>query len=97
MNLWSQPSENSRVLFSSGVSARAGPARGPTVNVRFDADVVVYCDPELLLAAKILLGRLDAHMSKQELDLFNFAANEMTQTSAGPTHVMRREFPKHTP
>jgi hypothetical protein len=32
-------------------------------------------------------------MSKQELDLFKFPAGNMTQTSAGPTHVMRREIP----
>jgi hypothetical protein len=34
----------------------------PALIVGFDPDVVIHCDRELLLAAKVFLGRLDAYM-----------------------------------
>jgi hypothetical protein len=53
-----------RVSFPSGISECAGPPSA--LIVPFDADVVVYGDPELLLATKILLGRLDGSVANSE-------------------------------
>jgi hypothetical protein len=46
---------------------------------RFDPDLVVYGDSQLLLTAEVMLGRLDGHMSEQELDLVELTACQMTE------------------
>ena len=41
-----------------------------------------------LLAAQVSLRRLDANVTKQELDLLKLSASLMTQARAGPTQVV---------
>jgi len=62
--------------------------------LRFDADSVVHgsAGADTLLAAKVSLGGLDRHASKQELDLIQLASGSMAQFRAGPTQIMRREL-----
>jgi len=47
---------------------------------RFDSDLVVHGDSQLLLTAEVLLGCLDGYMPEQELDLVEFTAGQMTET-----------------
>jgi hypothetical protein len=56
--------------------------------IRFDAQSVVHGDPELLLASKVALSRLDGDVAKQELDLIQFAAGKMAKTGAGAPQVV---------
>ncbi|MGH9627803.1 MAG: hypothetical protein ACRD7E_05625, partial [Bryobacteraceae bacterium] len=49
-----------------------------------DAHLVVDCDAQLLLATEVTLCCLDRDVSKQELDLVQFAAGEMTEPGATP-------------
>ena len=51
----------------------------------FKADVIVDCISEPLFAAKVSLGRLDAQVTKQELDLLKFSACLVTQARARST------------
>jgi hypothetical protein len=44
---------------------------------RLDADTIVNCVSDSLLAAEILLSRLDRNMPKEKLDLLKFAASNM--------------------
>jgi hypothetical protein len=53
----------------------------------FDSDAIIDRRPNPLLAAKVSLGRLNRDMSQQELDLFQFAACSVAQTSARPTQA----------
>jgi|RhiMethySRZTD1v2_1073278.scaffolds.fasta_scaffold69206_7 hypothetical protein len=43
----------------------------------FDAQTVIHRNPQFLLAPKIPLGRLDRNVTKEELDLIQFAAGQM--------------------
>jgi hypothetical protein len=61
----------------------------------FDSDAIIDRRPNPLLAAKVSLGRLNRDMSQQELDLLQFAACSMAQTSARPPQVVRGQF-RHT-
>jgi hypothetical protein len=36
----------------------------PSSGIRFDSQVVIHCDPELLLASKVALRRLDGDVAK---------------------------------
>src|SRR5947209_2971407 len=56
---------------------------------RFNAQSIVHCSPELLLASEVALRRLDKDVAEQELDLIQFTAGEVAQTSAGTTQVVR--------
>ena len=58
-------------------------------SVRFDADAIIHPVPEPLLAAEILLSRIDAHVAEQELDLLQLAASLVTQTRACPAEIVR--------
>ena len=49
---------------------------------RIEADFIVNRISEPLLAAKVSLRRLHAHMTQQELDLLKFPAGLMAQTGA---------------
>jgi hypothetical protein len=40
----------------------------------FDSDAIIDRRPKPLLAARVSLGRLNRHMSQQELDLLQFAS-----------------------
>jgi hypothetical protein len=44
--------------------------------------------PETLLATQILFRGLDTDMAEQELNLFQFAARDVTQARAGAAKVM---------
>jgi hypothetical protein len=44
----------------------------------FHSTVIVYGGAKLLFAAEVSLGRLDAHMFKKELNLFEFTACDVT-------------------
>jgi len=55
----------------------------------FEADFVIYGVAESLFAAEVSFGRLDAHMAKQELNLFKFPTRFMTETRACAAKVVR--------
>jgi hypothetical protein len=40
----------------------------------FDSDPVVHGDSKLLLTAEVMFGRLDGHVTEQELDLVELTA-----------------------
>jgi hypothetical protein len=63
------------------------PCLGSTV-LRFQADAIVDCVSEPLLAANVSLGGLDALVAKEELDLLDLAAGVMTQASASAPQIM---------
>ena len=44
----------------------------------FDADPIIHCGPNALLAAEVSLRRLDGNVSEQELDLLQFASRNRT-------------------
>ena len=60
--------------------------------LRFDAHSVVDGEPQFLLATEVTFRRLDGNMSKQELDLIEFAAHKMAEPRATPPKIMRREL-----
>jgi hypothetical protein len=63
--------------------------------VRFNADVIVEGNTQLLLATEVLLCCLHAYVSKKKLDLPQFAAREVAETSTRPPQIVRarREIP----
>jgi hypothetical protein len=58
--------------------------------LRLKADVVVHGIPQPLFAAQIPFGGLDADMSQQELNLFDFSPSFVTQARACAAKVVRR-------
>ena len=58
-------------------------------SIWLDTNVIVYCNPKLLLAAEVPLGRLDADVTEQKLDLFQLATGDVTQTGASPPEIVR--------
>ena len=60
--------------------------REPSV-LCFDADPIIHCGPNALLAAEVSLGRLDRDVSEQELDLLQFAARRVAQPSTCPPEI----------
>ena len=82
-------------VISMSLTASAGPPwlqRRLRYGLWFDAQRVVHRNPKLLLAPKIPLGRLDRDVTKEELNLIQFAAGEMAQARTGPSEVVRSEF-----
>ena len=59
---------------------------------RLDADAVVHSISDSLLAAKVALGGLHGDVSEEELDLFEFAARNVTKSGACAPHVVRRNL-----
>jgi hypothetical protein len=55
----------------------------------FNADVIIDRVTQSLFAAEIALGSLHAHVSEQELNLFELASGEMAQSCAGAPKIMR--------
>jgi hypothetical protein len=58
----------------------------PTVafeSIGFDTDSIVYGVAKTLLAAEIPLGRFDAHMPEQKLNLLQLATDLVAQPRAG--------------
>src|SRR5438876_2079853 len=74
-----------------GLSVLEALLRRPEI-FRLDAHSVVDCDGQLLLATEVTLCCLDRDVSKQELDLIQFAASEVTKPGAAATKVMRCKF-----
>lgn len=73
---------------------------------RFDADAVIHSRPESLLAAEVLFCGLNADVTEQKLNLFQFAARHVTYAGACTPKVMGRnlaeiesgrKFPDHVP
>jgi len=64
--------------------------------VWFDADVIVDCDAQLLLAPEVFLRRLHAYVSKEKLDLLQFATGQVTQTRTCAPQIVRRKVPDVT-
>ena len=60
--------------------------------VRFDAHSVVDGKTQFLLAAEVTFRRLDRDVSKQKLDLVQFATGKMAEPRAATSKIMRREF-----
>lgn len=56
--------------------------------VWFQTHAIIDGIPKPLFAAQISLGRLDADMSEQELNLLKFTTCLMTQTGACATQVV---------
>src|SRR5262245_45576157 len=55
----------------------------PSRGVRFDSQAVVYGAPQLLLASKVALRRLDRDMTQKKLDLVQFSTSEVAETGTG--------------
>jgi hypothetical protein len=58
----------------------------------FNADLVVIGEPQLLLTAEVMFGRLDGHVTEEELNLVELAACQMAKTRTCPSQIVRREF-----
>jgi hypothetical protein len=57
-----------------------------------DPNAIVYSVPDSLLAAEIFLSRLNRNMSKQKLDLLQFASGNMAYTRTRAVQIMRRQL-----
>ena len=55
--------------------------------LRFDSDLVIHGDSQLLLAPEVMLSCLDRHMPDQELNLVEFTAGHMTEARTGAPQV----------
>jgi hypothetical protein len=62
--------------------------RGNLYSLGFKPDVVVDSIPQSLFAAEVSFGRLDADVPEQELNLLEFAARQMAETSACAAKVV---------
>ena len=51
----------------------------------FDADPVIHGGTNALLAAEVSLRRLNGDVPEKELNLFQFTARSVAQSSTGPT------------
>jgi hypothetical protein len=60
--------------------------------LRLDAHPVVDGESQFLLATEVTFGRLDGDVSKQKLDLIQFAARKMAEPRAAPPRIMQRKF-----
>jgi len=74
--------------FQSRVVAQGGswipPAFPRSRRIGLDREPVVRGVPEFLLAAGIVLGRLNRHAPKQELDQVQFTARQVTEQESRP-------------
>ena len=59
--------------------------------VGFQPDTIIDGIPQTLFAAEIALSRLNANVSKQELDLLQFAASFVAQPSTPSPQIVRRD------
>jgi hypothetical protein len=59
---------------------------------RLDPNAIVHCVPDSLLAAEIFLSRLNQNVSKQKLNLLQFAASDMVKTGTRAAEIMRRQL-----
>jgi hypothetical protein len=58
--------------------------------------VIVYCILKALFATEIAFGRLNRYVSKQELDLLEFASSLMAKPSTGSTKIVRSDYANAT-
>ena len=83
-------------LMTPALSRRADPDSALPLaesrGIRFNADAVVHRVPELLLAPEVALGGLNRHVPKEELDLVQFAAGEVTQPRTRASQIVRRQL-----
>ena len=54
---------------------------------RFNTDLVVQSESQLLFAAKVSFRRVDGHVAEQELDLIELAACQMAETRTRTSHA----------
>lgn len=75
---WMQISGDGRsgLLPEESATRQVGRMHRPASISGFETDVIIYRNPKLLFAAKVLLRRLNTHMSEQELDLLQFTTGE---------------------
>jgi hypothetical protein len=57
----------------------------------FDAQPVVHCDPQTLLAADVALRCLYRDMPEKELDLLKLAAGIMAESRTGASQIVWRK------
>jgi hypothetical protein len=57
----------------------------PSSGVRLDSQAIVHRELQLLLAAEVLLRRLNRDVSKQELNLVQLSANVVDVSPRSPT------------
>ena len=60
--------------------------------LRFDTHSAVNGEAQFLLATEVALRRLDGDVSKQELDLIQFATGKTAEPRSAAAQIMRREF-----
>ena len=66
------------------------PLRRPLRHLsRLDSESIVDRESQLLLAAEVPLCGLDRHVPKQELNLIQLSASEVTQSRTGAAQVVR--------
>jgi hypothetical protein len=54
---------------------------------RFNTDLVVQSESQLLSAAKVSFRRVDGHVAEQKLDLIELAACQMAETRTRTSHA----------
>ena len=59
---------------------------------RLNADPIVYRVVDSLFAAEIFLSRLNRNVSKQKLDLLEFASSDMAKTRTRAAEIMWRQL-----
>lgn len=52
-----------------------------------DADLIIHRISDFLFGPEIMLGGLNQNVAEKNLDLFEFAARDMAESSARPAHV----------
>ena len=66
-------------------------ALGP--RLRFNSEPVVDGPPEFLLTSEVTFRGLDRHVPEQELNLVQFAAGEVAESSAGASIMPHAALP----
>ena len=59
---------------------------------RFDAELVIHGESELLFAAEIVFRCLDGDVAEQELDLVELAARQMAETRTCSAQIVGRQL-----
>jgi hypothetical protein len=82
--------------ITPGKSRRADPESALPLaesrGIRFNAQPVVHGVSESLLAPEVTLGRLNRNVPKEELDLVQFTAGQMTQPGTRAPQIVRCQY-----
>ena len=83
-------------MIGNDPSPRADPGSvlptSESSGIRLDAQAVVHRAPKRLLAPEVALGRLNRDVPEEELDLVQFAAGEVAQSSTGASQIVRGQI-----